>query len=145
MVPLQEFWGMDILSTILLITIQILRLSSMPRIMKEQTIIRLHTPHQPRHRPQHILLRRLALRVLLIIRQDHHILVPIPMVLHEVILHVVGVVDAASQLGGLPEVVYADEERFALSFAVGVLEVISLGCAMREGLLALRWWWGSAW
>lgn len=63
-------------------------------VMKEQRIIRSRILNQPMHRPQNILLRRLAHRVLQIVRQDYHVLALIPKVLKQVRRHVLDVVDA---------------------------------------------------
>lgn len=110
--------------------------------MKEQRIIRPRILNQPMHRPQDILLRRLAHRVLQIVRQDHHVLALIPKVLKQVRRHVLDVVDAPAQLPALPEVVNPDQQRLAPPGAVRVLEVVVLRRAVAE---ALRGAWGGCW
>ena len=86
------------------------------------------------HRPQNILLRRLAHRILQIIRQDHHILSLIPEILKQVTRHVLDIVDAPAQLPALPEIVDPDQQRLATPGAVRVLEVVVLGRAVAEAL-----------
>ena len=102
--------------------------------MKEQRIIRPRILNQPMHRPQNILLRRLAHRILQIIRQNHHILPLIPKVLKQVTRHVLDVVDAPAQLAPLPEIVDPDQQRLATARAVRVLEVVVLRRAGAETL-----------
>lgn len=102
--------------------------------MKEQRIIRSRILNQPMHSAQNILLRRLAHRVLQIIRQDDHVLTLIPKVLKQVRRHVLDVVDAPAQLPALPEVVDPDQQRLAPPRAVRVLEVVVLRRAVAKSL-----------
>ena len=95
------------------------------RVMEEERIILLRPGHQPRHSPQYIRLGRYAHRVLLVIRQDDHILAPVPVSLNQKVGHVPHVVNASPQLALLPEVVDADQERLALTRAVGVLKRVA--------------------
>lgn len=62
------------------------------------------------HRSQYVLFRRLAHRILLIIRQDNHVLSGVSEVAIEVCRHVLHVVDAASQLPPLTKVVDTDQQ-----------------------------------
>jgi hypothetical protein len=78
------------------VTVQILSLPSMPRVVEKQRIIRLRVSNQPVHSRQNILLRRLALRMLLVVGENHHV---IPFVVESVVEeagHVLDIVDATA-------------------------------------------------
>ena len=95
------------------------------------------------HSTDNVLLGRLAHRVLLVVRQDDHVLSCITEILVQVRAHVLHVIDAPSQLPALVEVVYSDEERLASSSTITVLETVALRCAIAKGLRGLRWGWRS--
>lgn len=57
------------------------------------------------HGTQYILFRRLAHRILLIIREDDHILPGVAKVAVEVCRHILDVIDTTSELPSLSEVV----------------------------------------
>ena len=90
------------------------------------------------HRPQNVRLRRLTHRILLVVRQDDHVLALVTEVLVQVRRHVLDVVDATSELAALVEVVDADEEGFATTGAERVLESVAAGSAVAELLGLLR-------
>lgn len=81
--------------------------------MEKERIVRLRVLHKPVHRPQNILLRRLADGILLVVGEYHHVLPLIPKVRHQVPRHVAHVVDASPQLAPLAKVVDADQESLA--------------------------------
>ena len=86
------------------------------------------------HSAQNVRFGRLAHRILLIIRQDDHILSRVSEILVEVTAHIFDVVDTSSQLTTLPEVIDADQERFSPSRAVTVLKTVALGSTGTEML-----------
>lgn len=86
--------------------------------MQEESIVRPGTIHQPLHRAKNVVFGGLRNGVLLIVRQDDHILPLVSISLHQELRHVLGVVDAASQLAALPKVVDTDQEGLALARAV---------------------------
>jgi len=104
--------------------------------VQEQRVIRLRIRNKPLHSPQNILLRRLIPRILLVIRQYHHVLPPVPELLRQECRHVLNVVDAPAELALLAEVVDADQQRLPLARAVGVLERVALWGAVAELLRA---------
>ena len=67
-------WVDDFVVTILFVTVQIFRLTAMPRVMKEERVVGSRILHQPMHGSQDVLLRRLTHGILLIIGQEHHVL-----------------------------------------------------------------------
>ena len=77
------------------------------------------------HRPQNIRLGRLTHRILLIVRQEDHILPSIAKVLFEVGGHVSNIVDATTKLPSLVEVVDPDEKRLSTAGAIRVLEIVA--------------------
>lgn len=93
--------------------------------MNKQRIIWHRILDQPMHRPNNIRLRRLTQRIILIIRQNHHILPTIAVNIVEENRHLSHVVDASFQLVGLTKVVDANQQRFSLSGAIGVLELVA--------------------
>ena len=97
--------------------------------MEEQRVVGPRVLDQPMHRPDDVRLGRLAHRVLLVIRQRHHILPLVPEVLVQVSGHVLDVVDAPAQLPALPEVVDPDQQRLPAPRAVRVLELVLPRCA----------------
>ena len=107
-------------------------------VVEEESIVWLRVADQPFHGLLHVLLGRNLARVLLIIRQDNHVLPLVAIALVEEPRHVGDVVDAAAQLALLAKVVDADEESLAATAAVGVLESVALRRAAAEGLRALR-------
>lgn len=92
------------------------------------------------HRSKYVLLCRLAHGILLIIGQDDHVLTRIAEIAIEVGRHVLHIVDASSQLPPLTEVIDTNQQSLPSSGTIGVLEVVSLRCAIAEPLHALRGW-----
>ena len=92
------------------------------------------------HCAKDILLCRLAHRVLLIVRQNHHVFSRVAEVAVQVGGHVFDIIDAAAQLAFLVEVIDADEEGFAATGTGGVLEAVGGRSAGAEGLHLLRGW-----
>lgn len=78
--------------------------------MEKQRIVWLCILHQPVHRSQDVLLRRLTHWILLVIGENHHILTSIPEVLVQVGRHVLDIVDASSQLPSLTKVVDSNQK-----------------------------------
>ena len=70
------------------------------------------------HRPQDICFCRLAHRVLLVVGQGDHILALVTEGLHEVVGHVLNIVDATSELTFLAKVVDTDQQSLALAGTV---------------------------
>ena len=106
-------------------------------IVEEQRVIRSGILDQPVHSTENVLFRRLAHWVLLIVGEKNHILSGVPKVRVEISRHVLDIVDTASKLTSLTEVVYANEKRFASTCAVGVLEAIPLRSTTAKTLHAL--------
>lgn len=75
--------------------------------MNKQRIIRHRILDQPMHRPNNIRLRRLTHRIILIVRQNHHILPTIAVDTVEINRHLRHIVDASFQLVSLPKIVDA--------------------------------------
>lgn len=93
------------------------------------------------HGAEYIRFRRLTHGVLLIVRQNDHILPCVPKVAIQVGRHVLDVVDAASQLSSLPKVVDPYQQCLPPPGAVGVLKAVALWSAGAKALHALwrRW------
>jgi hypothetical protein len=89
------------------------------------------------HGTQDILLCWLAHGILLVVREDDHVLTLVAEVLHEVGCHVADVVDAASQLASLTKVVDTDQQALPPASAVGISEGIVLRGAVAEMLWAV--------
>lgn len=106
--------------------------------MEEKRVVGARIFYQPVHGPQDVRLGRLAHGVLLVIGEKNHVFALVAKVLVEVGAHVLDIIDTTAQLAPLPEVVDADEQGFALTGAVRVLERIAGGGAMTEGLGLLR-------
>lgn len=100
--------------------------------MEEERVIRLRTLHQPMHCSEDVRLGRLAHGVLLIVREDHHVLSGITEVLIEIGRHVLDIVNAAAQLSFLIEIVDANQQCLPLSCATRILEVVALGRTVTE-------------
>lgn len=81
---------------------------------------------KPVHRPQDILLGRLAHRVLLVVGEDHHVLSLVTEVLDEVRRHVPDIVDAPPELPSLAKVVDPHQERLPPTRAVGVYKRVAV-------------------
>lgn len=112
--------------------------------MEEERVVRLGVLNEPVHGAQDVLLGWLTHGVLLVVGQCDHILALVTKGLHQVVGHVLNIVDATSELALLAKVVDADQESLALAGTVGVLERVAVGCAMAEVLHALwRRWWGA--
>lgn len=92
------------------------------------------------HRPEYVLLGRLAHGVLLVVGEDDHVLALVSKVLGQVGGHVPHVVDAPAQLAALAKVVDADQQGFPLAGALRVLEGEALGVAVAEALRGCRRW-----
>jgi hypothetical protein len=86
------------------------------------------------HSSQDVLLRRLAHGVLLVVRQDDHVLSLVPKVLDQVRRHVPDVVDASSELTALTKVINADQKGFPPARASRVLKGIGMRGAGAERL-----------
>jgi len=84
------------------------------------------------HSSKNVLFGWLAHGVLLIIGKDHHILTLVAKVLRKISSHVADIVDAASELTALVEVVDPNEKGFSPAGAVRVSEVVAIGSAMTE-------------
>lgn len=108
--------------------------------MEEKRIVRSSVFYQPVHSPQYILFRGLAHWILLVIREKHHIISLVAEVLIQKRGHVLHVIDAATQLPPLPEVVDANQEGLPPAGAVRVLESIALRRAAAE-ILKTRGRW----
>lgn len=108
--------------------------------MEEEGVVGLGILDQPMHRAQDVCLGRLAHGILLIIGQDDHVLPRVAEVAIEVSRHVLDVIDAASKLPSLTEVVDTNQKGFAPSRAIGVLKAVTLRGAVAEGLHGLGRW-----
>lgn len=123
---------------VILVSVKILSLTAMARVVEKERVIWLRVLDQPVHRPKDILLGRLAHGVLLIIRQDNHVLSPVAVVLDQVSGHVAHVIDAATELTTLAKVVDAHQQRLPPARAVGVLKRVSGGCTLTKVLRGRR-------
>lgn len=115
----------DFVVAIIFVAIEIFGLTSVSRIVKEQRIVRSRVLYQPVHCPQDIGLCGLTHRILLIIREDHHIFSLVAKVSIQICGHVFHVVDASSELASLAEVVDTDEKSLSSAGAVGILEGVA--------------------
>lgn len=91
------------------------------------------------HGCQDVVLQGLALGVLLVVRQDNHV---VPLVLKPFVQeprHVLDIIDAPSQLALLPKVIDADEQRLPLPRAIAVRERIVAARNTEAGLAGGRW------
>lgn len=109
--------------------------------MEKEGIIRLRILDQPMHGPQDVSLRRLAHGVLLVIRQQHHVLARVAKVLVQIRRHVLDIVDTTTQLTLLPEIVDSNQQGLALTGAPRVLETVSLRSPVSERDRISGWWW----
>lgn len=98
----------DFIITVFFVPVQIFGLTTMSRIMEEKRVIWPSVLDEPVHSSQDILLCWLAHGVLLIVGEDNHILALITEVLNEISRHVPNIIDTASELPALAEVVDAD-------------------------------------
>lgn len=106
--------------------------------MKEERVVGPGILDQPVHCTENVLFCGLAHGVLLIIGQDDHVFSLVTKLLHQVGRHVPDIVDAASQLTALAEVVDANQQRFSTASAVGVSERIACWCAVAKALRPIR-------
>lgn len=114
------------------------------RVVEEERVIGLSVLDQPVHGAQDVLFGRLAHWVLLIIGQGDHVFALVAKGLHQVVGHVLNIVDATSELALLAKVVDTDQESLALAGTVGVLECVVIGGTVAEGLHARgRRWRGT--
>lgn len=142
---------------IILVTVQILGLTTvtckrsqqdvlktlrdlkLTRIMKEQRIIRPRVLHQPVHRPDYILFRWLTHGILLVIRQNHHVLPFVAKVTIQVARQVLDIVDTSPQRALLAKIVDADQQSFPSASTIRILKLIALRSAVSENLHLLGW------
>lgn len=120
----------DLVISILFVAVQVLRLPAMSGVVEEKRVVRPGVLHQPVHGSQYVRLCRLAHRVVLVIRQAHHVLSLVAEVSIQVGGHVLHVVDAPSQLAALAEIVDSNQESLSSTGAVGVLEGVPAGRAV---------------
>lgn len=85
------------------------------------------------HRSQDIRFSRLTHGILLIVREDNHILSGVAEVLIQIGRHIPGIINAPAQLSLLSKVVDPDQQRLSLPCTVGVLKVVAGRRAMTEG------------
>jgi hypothetical protein len=90
--------------------------------VEEERVVWTSVLDEPVHGPQDILLSGLAHGVLLVIRENDHVLALVAKVLDEVCRHVPDVVDTPPELAALVEVVDADQQGFPAPRALRVLE-----------------------
>lgn len=102
--------------------------------MEEERVVRTGVFDQPVHGPQYILLCGLAHGVLLIVGENDHVLAFVAKLLDQVGRHVPDVVDAPPQLAALAKIVDADQQGLPPAVALRILEGVSLGVAIAEGL-----------
>lgn len=102
--------------------------------MEEERVVRARVLDQPVHGPQYVLLGWLAHGILLVVREDDHILALVPKLLDQVGRHIPDVVDASPQLAALAKVIDADQQGFPPAVALRVLEGVALRVAIAEGL-----------
>lgn len=109
--------------------------------MEKERVIGLGVLDQPVHGAQNVLFGRLAHRVLLVICQGDHIFALVAEGLHQVVGHVLNIVDATPELTLLAKVIDTDQKRLALTGTVGILKRVAIGGAVAEGLHAggRRW------
>lgn len=112
--------------------------------MEKERVIGLGVLDQPVHGAQDVLFGRLAHWVLLVVGQGDHVFALVAKSFHQVVGHVLNIVDATSELALLAKVIDTNQERLALAGTVGVLERVSIGSAVAEGLHACgRRWRGT--
>jgi len=90
--------------------------------VEEQRVVWTCVIHEPLHGADNVLFGGYAHRVLLVVGQHDHVLRLIAVVLGEKVLHVVCIIDTASQSIGRADVVDADQESFASASTVTVLK-----------------------
>lgn len=102
--------------------------------MHKKRIIHLRPAHKPSHCPLNVPLGGQTPRIALVVRQNHHVLPPVPLPLRQERRHIRHVVDAPLQLVRLAEVVDPDQESLAPPGAGRVLEVVIWRRAVSEVL-----------
>ena len=98
--------------------------------MEEEGVVWPGVLDEPVHRPQNVLFRRLAQRILLVVREYHHVVPLVAEIFCKVCRHVPHVVDASSELAALTKVVDANEKSFPPAAAVRVPVPIAGRCAI---------------
>ena len=106
--------------------------------MEEERVVRSRVLDKPMHSPQYVLLGGLAHGILLVIGEKDHIFALVVEILDEVGRHVPDIIDTASKLAALAEVVDADKQGFPSTGTGAVLEGVILRGAMAE-ILRTRW------
>lgn len=92
----EVYWIYHLVVSVFFIAIQVLSLASVAGIVEEQRVIRPGVLNEPMHCSQDILFRRLTHRVLLVVRQDHHVLSLITKVAVQISRHVLNIIDTSS-------------------------------------------------
>jgi hypothetical protein len=104
--------------------------------VEEERVVGAGVLDKPLHGSQNILLGGLAHGVLLVVGESDHVLGLVAKGLHEVVGHVLDIVDASPQRALLIKVVDADKQSLALAGTVGVLEAVVVGSTIAKGLHA---------
>lgn len=102
--------------------------------MKKQRVVRPGILHQPVHRPQDIGPGGETQGVLLVVRQDHHVAASIPKRAMQEGRHVGHVVNAASQLVWLAEIVDPDQQSPTTAGTRRVAKLVVWRGSLAKGL-----------
>ncbi len=92
------------------------------------------------HCPVYVGLCWLRHWILLVICQDHHVFSLVAKVFVQVVAHVLDIVDAATELPFLAEVIDANEQSLPSTCTLRVLEIVTGWGAAAELLRILGWW-----
>ena len=100
--------------------------------MEEKGIVGARILDRPMHCSQNIRFCRLAHGILLIVGKEHHIFPGVAEVLIKIRRHILDIVNTSTKLSLLTKIVDSDQQRFPLSCAARILEVVALGCTMAK-------------
>ena len=115
----------DIVKAIILVPVQVGRPTTMTREVDEERIVWLSISDEPMHGTQDVGLGRYTHGILLIVRQNDHILAAIPVSLMQEGGHVGYIVDTTVQFVGLTKIVDPDEQRLSAPSTCRVLKLIA--------------------
>lgn len=130
----------DFIVTVVLVAIQIFRLTSVARVVEKQRVVWSGVLDEPVHRSEHVLLCRLTHWVLLVVCQDDHVIPLIVELGMKICGHVLDVVDATPELTFLTKIVDTNQERLSSTCAVGILKGVAAWSSVTEVLDLRRWW-----
>ncbi len=108
-------WIYNLIVAVFFIAVEVGRLPAMAAVVEKEGVIGTGVFDKPVHGAEDVGFGGLGHGVLLVVGQDYHVFASIAEVLVKVGGHVLDVIDAASQLAPLAEVVDADQQCLPLA------------------------------